>query len=462
MRHHPAPLRSLLFSLMALLFCAACTDDNISPGGDPLPGTTSTCAAGEIYNPVLGRCVVAAMAPPPTGEPDMDAPPDQNAPDMLDMSDIPVTPPPSDMDSAPDQDAPADMPDITPTPDMTTGCGYGSIIGRACAPSGDILAGATVTIQGEDCHTGMPFTTTVQSAGDGSYAFTQVPAGAHVIEFSQGSFSRTFSVGVVAGVEEDLTLQGSKFCIEADTVKIAVVGGLYDHVEGVLDALQLSYDMKGDDGGATNTAASLALARSFLKDPQAMAAYDIIFINCGELWGRLNGSDRTTIATNLFNHVRAGRSFYASDWAHMFVETAVPTMVDFLGNDATLSDARQGYAPQTIQASVTSPALQATLGHNTVAIEFPHNPSAQLFNNNWTIMEGALPTAVIHLRGSARRCGGTGCPPSSNYVQNAPLLVSYTDPGNGGSIVFTSFHNERQHEVNPDMMEILKFLIFQL
>ena len=125
----------------------------------------------------------------------------------------------------------------------------------------------------------------MQSGADGSYAFPQVPAGAHVVSFSQGSFSRTFSVGVIDGVEEDLTLQGSKFCIEADTVKIAVVGGLYDHVEGVLDALQLSYDMKGDDGGTSPAfgpdPASLVQAKTFLRDPQAMAAYDIIFINCG-------------------------------------------------------------------------------------------------------------------------------------------------------------------------------------
>lgn len=493
--------------------CSDDTTDNNSAGENSTMNSGSMdCPDGERYNPIVGRCLAEQTGsnnvstnssqngddnsnPNNTSdnsqtnnttsnqEPGNMEPGNQEPGNMEPGNQEPGNMEPGNMEpgdedmgsmgnnmSEPDMGS-MDDPDMM-IPQMT--CGVGSLKGRACAPSGDILAAATVTVTGTDCATGMPFTTTVQTAGDGSYSIPNVPSGLHDVTLASGSFMRTFPVQIRDGVETDLTREASKYCVEASAVKIAVISGSYDDVESILDDLQLDYDIKGTDGGGLvfgfpTDSTGLTNTRNFLKDPAAMAQYDIIFINCGNLWDMLNATapgDINTIMTNLHTHFSNGRSIYASDWAHMFIERPFVSILDFFpagGDDTDVTGARQGYAPQNIMATVESPELLSLLGTNSVLIDFPQNPPT-VINNNWVMVAGADPGATVHLRGDAQQCmSTTSCDSAGATLTGSPLLVTYKHPVHGGSFAFTSFHNHAAGTpISPEISKILKFLIFQL
>src|SRR5690554_2002817 len=449
-----------LVLFISLLFFAACSDDT---SGGP---TVEQCPAGEFYNALNGRCELRGRDgnndptlnnnqadAGPGDESDADNPADSgHGNDISEDGDASA---PGDLDGGPT------LPD-TVAPDE---CGPGQILGKACAPSGSVLSGATVTQEGFVCD-GQPFTASAQTNRDGEYSFSDVPAGHHTVTVSIGSYSGDQQVRVSAGQTTDLTTSAAKICLEAANVQIAVIEGAYDKVEGLLDDLQLQYDIKGSDqGGNIFFPAAPASTVAFLSDLSAMQQYDIIFINCGQLWNSLTQfapGSISTIINNLVAYLNSGGSLYSSDWAHAFVETAFPDMIDFYGEDATTEEALFGYAPQTVNASVMSPQLQVALGHNTTNIEFPHSPPVVL-NNNWAVAESAGTQATVHLQGSVQLCapGSSNCASAGATIANAPLLVSHVTPG-GGTVFFTSFHNESQGGISQDMEEILKFLIFQL
>lgn len=409
-------------------------DGGTDPGSDA--GGTEQCPEGQSYNPVSGYCE------PDGSETDAGTNPGEDGGSSYDGGPIGGT------------------------------CGPGTVIGKACAPSGELLAGATVTIEGFDCD-GNTYTDTVQTDANGSFQFDDVPAGQHTLTISTGSFSRNQTIIVQNGQTLDLSSAAAKVCLDGGSVKIAVIEGAYDHVAGILDDLQLDYDIKGNDKMSSlfepNGRYSDSLA--FLKDSAAMSQYDIIFINCGELWnvmGQNNSGDVPTVIANLSSYLSAGNSLYVSDWSHPFLEKVFADAVDFHGDDQTINDARIGYAPQTISAQVTSQGLQTALGNTQATIEFPHDPSANppIINNNWVVAEGAGASSTIHLQGDAQLCSQpfsslSRCDSAAGTQPSSPLLISYQGAG-GGTAIYTAFHNERQSALNQDMEKILKFLIFQL
>lgn len=463
-------LRALLLVSFLTVF-AACSDDTSAQKN------AAQCEENEHYNELNGRCEVSGpgdgrpgtnnsngenndSSDASTNNDSADAGTDAGPADTGTDTDPDDTGTPDDGMSQPDADAASDGGDNGPDT-VTPECGPGTIIGKACAPSGAVLAGATVTLEGFDCD-GQPYNVTTQANADGDYEFNDVPAGRHTVTVATGSFSGSQQVRVYTGQTTDLS-SDAKVCLDAANVEIAVIQGSYDKVEELLDDLQISYDIKGSDGGGGLFPSAPSNTIAFLSDLNAMNQYDIIFINCGQLWNALQTyapESVSTIISNLVAYLNAGHSLYTSDWAHAFVETAFPDMVDFYGDDATTSEALYGYAPQSINARVLSPELQNTLGHNTTTIDFPHDPP-QVLNNNWAVAEGVGPEATVHLQGDIQLCGSTSCGAGGPTITEAPLLVSHVTPG-GGTVFFTSFHNESQGGINQDMEAILRFLIFQL
>lgn len=449
----------IVTTLALLIFMGACSDDDTS--GD---GVDHGCEPGERYNSLTGECVSEGRV-----DPDRDASsPGAQTPDATPTPDPDAggTPDPGQPDAGPTQpDAGPTQPDAGPPPRPDVSgeeCGPGNIIGMACAPSGATLGNATVTLEGVDCD-GEPFTMTTQTNHNGEYEFNDVPAGAHDLSISTGSFSGTDRVFVTAGNTTDLTQAAAKICLNPGNVEIAVIQGIYDSVEDLLGDLGLDYEIKGGDQVSFPTS-PLSQARSFLGDLDAMRQYDIIFINCGELWTNIGmmGGNQTAIVDNLRDYVNGGGSLYASDWAHHFVAKMFPDMIEFYGDSANTSSALMGFAPQTISAGVTSSGLQTALGHNDTVIDFPHEPLQNVLNNNWAVATGAGPETTVHLQGDVALCSSaTSCSSQGGSVPDAPLLLSYQTPGNG-TVFFTSFHNDSQMGISDDMEEILRFLIFQL
>jgi hypothetical protein len=341
------------------------------------------------------------------------------------------------------------------------GCGPGNVIGRACTPAGEVLIGATVTLDGNDC-SGQSFTRSTTTGPNGEFSFDRVDAGRHNLTVVSGSFSRTSQVIVNADQTTDLTTAAAKVCLDASTASLAVIGGSYDHIEGILDRLGLRYDMKGDDGLDPDRAAL------FLSDFQAMKNYDIIFINCGGLASMIFDPVIAfypgDFAGNLRRFVEEGGSLYVSDQSYTFVEKAFPDMINFIGDDNELLAAAVGWAPQTIAATVASPVLRTLLGRDTAEIEFPEDPYLGISNMSWIVAEGVGATSVAHLTGDAETMDivnfeNMGAGPTQ---PDSPLLVTLEMPNGGGTVIYTAFHNERQTTLNHDMDRILQYLVFQL
>ena len=454
MKHMIRPIVGFLVSAALMLTLGACGSDE---SGDN-SGTTS-CPEGQIYNPILNRCVEPTDNPnirvdnnQANNTPDNDTPnndPQNNTPDNNTTGANNTTN--NGTNASTNNGTNASTNNMT-TPDLP--CGTGNILGKTCAPSGEPLAAADVTLTGIDCATNMPFTMTTRTGSDGSFEFMDIPAGFHDLEISTGSFNSQSMVLVQKDQTTDLTSAAAKICLD-QSVEIAVVEGDYDHVEGVLGTLNLDYDLISSFDATT-----------FLTDLNAMNQYDIIFINCGQLYALtvltdFLGTIIPQIAANLRAYVQGGKSIYTSDWAAPFLEDAFPEVVDFLGDDTDFQAARQGFAPQTIQADVLTPELQGVLGRATATIEFPHMPP-QVLNDHWAIAEGVGINTTIQIQGDAVQCGNdANCAMMGDTVVDAPLLITYQDPS-GGTAVYTSFHNERQSALNQDMEAILRYLIFQL
>ncbi len=342
------------------------------------------------------------------------------------------------------KDVDTEVPDAGGGGDVSS-CGTGGLIGHACEVTGQPLRQGTVVVKGVDCATGEMFEMSTQTNNYGTFAFEDVPSGEHEVVVAIGAYSGSSIVEIVAN--ETLDIMGDKICLESD-VKIAVITGVYDHVEGILAKANLPYDIVGSDSAGQET-------RDFLTSVEAMSEYDAVFINCGGLYDNLLSVDQDgtlvpTIAATIRAYVAAGGSLYTSDWAAPFVEDAFPDMIDFYGNDVDSTAYRAGYAPQAVTAAILTPAVESLLGRPeaVIALESP----------SWAIMSGVGEQTTVHLRGDALVCSGgsPGC-----TVPAAPLLVTYTAPS-GGTVMFTSFHNDRQEHLNADMELILRFLVFRL
>jgi hypothetical protein len=449
-----------MLAAFALSLAWGCSDEVVDSGGDG-------CSEGLRLNPITGECELA----PGTGTPGPGTPgsnsgtpgannetPGTNNPTVeppaTNQDPGPIDPPPQTNNGSGEE--PVDPPPIDVGP-----CGPGRIIGRACAPSGDVLAAAQVIVEGLDCD-GNPFTRTTQSSADGSFELNDVPAGQQELTIRTGSFESSRLILVRNGQTTDLTGEADKICLEGSSTRIAVIKGAYDFVQGILDDLGLEYEIKGGDGtgGLLPNQREINSAIAFLQSATAMSEYDIVFINCGELWRQIPPTSLPTILSSLRTFVNNGKSLYVSDRSHPFVREAFPEMLTFHGNNANHSEAWIGYAPQTITAAVGTQGMQTLLGRATAQVQFPHNPP-NVVNTNWTVARTAGTNTTVHLSGDARLCtnSGNSCGSAAGTVSDVPLLVTHEA---GGRVIYTSFHNKAQADFNTDMIQIMRFLIFQL
>ena len=315
------------------------------------------------------------------------------------------------------------------------GCGAGALHGQACTTDGTRLPAATVTVSGQDCD-GNSFELTTQTDRDGVFMLEDIPGGQHHMTVTSGSFSAQRPVDIFEGrTNTDLLDDDDKVCVDGD-VSIMVVQGSYDNVPQLLSGMQLEYDTIGI-GDSTNLT-------YFLSDPEEMAEYDIIFFACGSSFSNVsNGSgDFDQMMHNIRRFVENGNSIYASDWSSDFIHNTFPEAVDFYTDSPRVGDGQQ-----TINADVTSSEMQTLLGRNTAELYFNAG--------GWVVATNASPPSVVHFRGDAEKSNG-------EVVHGAALLTTFTEPIGGGTVVYTSFHNNNQVDAGTDMHDILNFLIFQL
>ncbi len=121
----------------------------------------------------------------------------------------------------------------------------------------------------------------------------------------------------------------------------------------------------------------------------------------------------------------------------------------------------QGYAPQTVSATVSHSGLAAFLGKSSVSITFPKQPGAT--SSHWGLMENVTGADVLVEADGVQTCGDYNCQligPSRDAVPLAVRLKLTPPDQRGGDVVYTSFHNIAQP--GQDVAQMLKYLVLHL
>ncbi|MCI0681481.1 MAG: hypothetical protein L0Y71_05205 [Gemmataceae bacterium] len=174
-----------------------------------------------------------------------------------------------------------------------------------------------------------------------------------------------------------------------------------------------------------------------LLDGKKMADFDVLFLTCAP-----GGADpifdgtplrvEPAFAENLRNFVAQGGTLYASDWRYDALEAAFPDVASLRLKD----DGRA----QSVTADVVDPGLRDMLQLDTVPLNFDLD--------KWKTAAFAGDRVKVLIEGKYQRQRGG--------VSRAPLLVRFQF--GKGTVIFTSFHNERQNSVIEQ--QLLKYLVF--
>ncbi len=234
-------------------------------------------------------------------------------------------------------------------------------------------------------------------------------------------------VRLVEGSQTDHTGQ-------ADRVRLAVTPFEYDDMGRLLDELGSGYSYH-------------TIAYDDLLDAPRLEPYEVVFVTCSGvprrwLGPRIGAGGRPgtevhearaeivrQLRESLRQYVGQGGTLYASDWQFVLVAAAFPEYV-------APGWPGRGKA-QTVRADVLDPALAARLGPG---VELNFDRPA------WYPAAFEGPQVVVYLEGSYETISGRW--------EKAPLLVQF--PFGKGSVIFTSFHNEKQHtEVEQELLHTL-------
>jgi hypothetical protein len=222
----------------------------------------------------------------------------------------------------------------------------------------------------------------------------------------------------------------------ASPLRLAVTPPEFDDMGQLLDTLGTGYRYT-------------EIAYDDLLDPEKLESYDVVFLTCSgapPVWlgRRLGRGDRGSpgvfqlkatieeqLNKSLRQYVRQGGTLYASDWQFEMVKVAFPEFIDDSRN-------RRG-AAQKIRAEVVDPVLQRRLG---TSLELRFDKPA------WRPAAFQGPELNVYLRGSYELSDGSRA--------SGPLLVAFAF--GGGTVIFTSFHNEAQNSQTE--LALLRHLVF--
>ncbi|MFM7072375.1 MAG: hypothetical protein ACKO38_11360 [Planctomycetota bacterium] len=161
--------------------------------------------------------------------------------------------------------------------------------------------------------------------------------------------------------------------------------------------------------------------------------YDVVFATCGETpdtWKTASGEGFDAFRRALRTYVEEGGTLYASDWRMQLLMLAFPELID-------QEKLKPGDA-QEMTAQVVDDGLREVIGPDIhLKFDLP----------NW------YPAAF---RGREVKTFLRGTYAAQGSRVDSPLLVRI--PVGRGSIVFTSFHNEKQNSRTE--LELLKYLVF--
>lgn len=164
-------------------------------------------------------------------------------------------------------------------------------------------------------------------------------------------------------------------------------------------------------------------------NPKKLAEYDVVFLTC-------NGGSENQLKGALLDYVSNGGILYASDWRYDAIAKAFPDMVV----PALKGDGDQ----QELEADIVDPALRDALGSKTIHLRFDLP--------EWKPAAFGGPRVKTLIQGKYAKYKSDG------KFATAPLMIKFQVAK--GTVVFTSFHNEKQNsEIEK---KLLQYLVYSL
>lgn len=350
-----------------------------------------------------------------------------------------------------------------------TVCPTGSIGGSVCAPNGDVLYGATIRAESEDC-LGRPVVMEVTSDQAGRFRLDGLPTEFTEVTIQSGVFVGRYGVEVEAGQVIGLTQSGTtKVCFPTNSAGLGVLQGDYDKVENLIEELGFEHEVICG-GYGTHSA-----AQKLLLNPERLATFDILFVNCvNGVELRATNPEVTEMKMNLRNFVRDGGSLYVSDLSSDFVTQLWPDVAVFDTSNPSsreldlcclCTDCQEECPLEVIEmnacgevnelppecrapsiptgqgqtgelpASVVSEFLRQSTGLDTLTVTFN--------GDNWVEIDSVSETAEILVQSGTQ-----------------PLMFLFQPYPGGGKVAYTSFHIHVQ--ATDPMKKLLRSLIFRL
>jgi hypothetical protein len=348
-------------------------------------------------------------------------------------------------------------------------CPTGAIGGSVCAPNGDVLYGASIRAESEDC-LGRPVVVEATSDQAGRFRLDGLPASYTEVTIQSGVFVGRYGVDVEAGQVIGLTQSGTtKVCFPTNSAGLAVLQGDYDKVENLIEDLGFEHEVLCGGYGTHGAAQKLLL------DPGRLANFDILFVNCiNGIELRATNPEVDDMKTNLRDFVRHGGSLYVSDLSSDFITQLWPDVAVFdtsnpssreLDPCCLCSDCQEECPIETIEmnacgevnglppqcrapsiptgrgqtgdlpASVVSEFLRQSTGLESLTVTFN--------GDNWVEVDSVSEDVEVLVQSGTQ-----------------PLMFLFQPYPGGGKVAYTSFHIHIQ--ATDPMKKLLRSLIFRL
>jgi hypothetical protein len=333
----------------------------------------------------------------------------------------------------------------------------GFVVGNVCAPgtTNEPLEGAAVTAR----YTGADGVTYVDgpfySLADGSFIVDPIgptPATNVVIRAEKDGFAYSWNVPTVANRVDDLdgiqlTAQGTCEPLVTDTdQRYLVVTGQFDRIQDVLERMELDNVTLHDGNPASSVwAEDLFATRDYIN------TFDAIFINCGVSEAEIAAGLSPNALNNIRNYVAQGGALYVSDWAYGVVEQAFPDKLNFYGDDTRNDTAEVAIGGQYV-ATVIDEGLRERVGAPSFTIDI----SFQL----GTVIQEVAPDVTIYLETDMQYRREVGGDVIADIIRDTPVTVGFKH--GVGTVIYTSFHQEEDEELDGPEDEMLRYLVFEL
>lgn len=350
----------------------------------------------------------------------------------------------------------------------------GSISGQICSyydtatNSGYYIAGTKVFVE-----MGNFYKETISNA-DGEFTLTDIPEGDIKVQAVRNRYNTTFNVQVTGNQNNSLP---QPQCLDMSRVKIAVITGLHDSYDKILEGLGFkTYEnyvdgMERGFGQAINADGSITYIdgksgnesqstryhlEKFLANLNWMEDYDIIYF-CSGPYERLDG-DNGKVSSNIKLFLQNGGSIFVSDNAYGVIRTSLPNVGRWMGNGTdraanmgtTIGDYDNPHMV-TVADSNLSQALHGTADSTEIPVYFAQE--------SWSVMENASaqPSGTqVLVKGTAKLKDGSS-------VNDSAMVITAIPFENGGRVTYSNISpGKADNKSTQETKDMLRALFFDL